>query len=101
MQLNPTRLCISGGLDAMSNNFKPTEASLASQRGKLLEHLKQYGEVTTVTCRDAYGVMSPAARIMELRRAGYEIVTKRCVAYDTSGRRHPCASYVLVGGAPC
>ena len=84
----------------MSNDeFKPSEASRASQRVKLLEHLKQYGEVTTVTCREEYGVMSPASRFMELRRAGYEIVTKRCVAYDASGRRHPCASYILVGGA--
>ena len=82
----------------MSNNdFKPNEASLTSQRAMLLAHLKLHGEITTVTCRDEYGVMSPAARFMELRRAGYEIETKRCVAYDASGRRHPCASYVLTG----
>lgn len=80
-------------------DFKPSGTSLASQRSMLLAHLEQHGEITTVTCRDEYGVMSPASRFMELRRAGYEIETKRCVAYDASGRRHPCASYVLTRGA--
>lgn len=85
----------------MSDEFKPNDTALASQRASLLAHLQEHGEITTLTCREDYGVMSPAARIMELRRAGYAICTKRCVAYDADGRRHPCACYVLVaiGGA--
>ena len=80
-------------------DFKPNDTALASQRTMLLAHLKEHGSISTVTCRDQYGVMSPAARLMELRRAGHPIRTVRCVDYDEAGRRHPCARYELVGGA--
>ena len=81
-------------------DFKPCETALASQRAALLVHLQTHGTISTVTCRDQYGVMSPAARIMELRRAGHLIRTTRCVDFDEAGRRHPCARYeLLVGGA--
>ncbi len=83
----------------MSDRFKPSENALVNQRAMLLAHLREHGEISTVTCREEYGVMSPAARIMELRRTGHAIVTKRCVAYDFAGVPHRSAVYILGGGA--
>ena len=79
-------------------DFEPGEATLANQRARLLGHLQAHGEITTLACREDYRVMSPAARIMELRRAGHTIVTESCVAYDFVGVPHRSGTYILVGG---
>ena len=82
-------------------DFKPNEASLASQRVKLLAHLQQYGSITTVSARDELGISHPAGRVHELRwLGGFDIQTVGAVAYDIQDRAHRCACYILKG-APC
>ena len=69
--------------------------SAATQRIKLLRHLRERGHISTLEAR-ALAVMSPAARIFELRGEGHPIVTLR----DS----HRIARYVLLpaaaGGRP-
>ena len=64
--------------------------SAATQRLKLLTHLRDHGHISTLEAR-ALAVMSPAARIFELRGEGHPIVTYR----DS----HRIARYVLLPAA--
>lgn len=79
--------------------FEPNENAKARQRATLLAELRQ-GPVTTLHAREALGIMSPAARVLELRRSGLDILTVRAQIVDSSGASHAMARYVLrEGGA--
>lgn len=80
-------------------DFTPTETTKATQRRALLEHLKQHGKLSTIESREKLGITHPAARVMELRRAGIHIDTQRVLEADASGRLHGVALYTLKGGA--
>ncbi len=80
-------------------DFTPSDEAIAGQCSRLLAFLRQYGEVSTITARDELNILAPAGRIFDLRRAGHSIKTRRGVAYDSRGRKHPNALYVLMGGA--
>jgi len=71
----------------------------ARQRATLLQHLTQYGQISTLEARERYGIMSPACRVLELRRAGHRIDTVRFRAPDANGQMHNQARYVLLRGA--
>lgn len=60
----------------------------ATQRATILEHLQQHGSISTLEARMMYFIMSPASRIMELRRQGWCIITER-------DPRCKCARYHL------
>ena len=49
----------------------------AVQRKRILAWLRRYGSMTTLQARNELHVMHPGGRVMELRRAGLEIVTVR------------------------
>ena len=72
--------------------------SAANQRDFILSYLKKNGSGTTQDFRDA-GIMSPAPRIMELRRLGYKIRKELEVVTDHVGVTHGhVARYFLQGG---
>ena len=71
-------------MNGTSSFFEPTADDKASQRAVVLSALRQ-GPKSTIDLR-ALQVMSPAARVMDLRRQGRHIVTLR------NGR---CAVYAL------
>lgn len=71
--------------------------SSAAQRLRLLEALNMGGEIATSECREYLNVMSPAARVFELRRMGYDIVTERRRITDSGGFAHLQAVYVFKG----
>ncbi|WP_430417984.1 helix-turn-helix domain-containing protein [Methylibium petroleiphilum] len=75
----------------------PTESERARQRQLVLAALR-VGPLSSVEGRERLGVLSPAARVMELRRAGHHIVTIRGNRLDEHGRRHLCGVYVLTEG---
>jgi Helix-turn-helix domain len=50
---------------------------------------------STVTIRDQLGILSPAARVLDLRKAGHSIKTLTTTAHDADGRPHRAALYVL------
>jgi hypothetical protein len=69
----------------------------ANQRAVILTHLKRRGSISTAEARRLYSVMSPASRILELRRQGLGIITRRdpvqkCARYhmavDPAGGDH-------------
>ena len=69
--------------------------STESQRSLLLDHLKK-GPLTTIQARDELGVMSPAPRVMELRRQGHNIITLWTETVDRTGTKHREGQYVLL-----
>jgi len=74
-------------------NIPNTTAS--SQRTAILKHLQLHGSLTTLYAREQLGIMSPAARILELRKKDFPIVTHRTTTEDRAGTRHREAKYVL------
>jgi hypothetical protein len=62
---------------------------------KLILSALRCGPVTTIYCREALGVQSPAPRVLELRKAGWQIATNRRRVFDEHGRQHTVAEYVL------
>ena len=92
------------GLAAQTTNPQTTtkhktkfnDKSTNNQRAKLLDYLIEYGSITTAEARDNLDVMSPAPRIMELRRFGYLINTVSDSWISEHGINHKgIARYVL------
>ena len=79
-------------------NLNPSHEAKAHQRNLILDALRR-GPLTTISAREDLGIMSPAARVMEARRAGHCIETVRRVVWDIEGRPHRSAEYVLRGAA--
>ena len=79
----------------MATNKIKNNTSTESQRFLLLAHLKK-GPLTTIQARDELGVMSPAPRVMELRRQGHNIITLRTETVDRTGTKHREGQYVLL-----
>ena len=71
--------------------------SAAAQRARLLEALRTTS-LTTLEARRLLDVLHPAARIMELRRQGYDIQTVRVPDLTAEGRAHNVARYILREG---
>ena len=79
----------------MLTNTVKKSTSTESQRSLLLDHLKK-GPLTTIQARDELGVMSPAPRVMELRRQGHNIITLWTETVDRTGTKHREGQYVLL-----
>ncbi|MDO9282744.1 MAG: helix-turn-helix domain-containing protein [Methylotenera sp.] len=80
---------------------KFTDNSTNNQRLKLLDYLQEHGSITTAQARDDLDVMSPAPRIMELRRFGYLINTISDSWISDHGINHKgIARYVLMQTSP-
>lgn len=67
-----------------------------TQRLQILEHLRHHS-LTTQQARQDLCIMSPAPRVLELRRQNYNIVTEWTVYEDSQGK-HSIAKYVLLAG---
>jgi hypothetical protein len=81
-------------------DFTPNSTTKANQRQALLKYMQANGgQVSTIEARENLGISHPAARIMEVRRQGFKIQTRRVLEADASGRLHGVALYVLKGGA--
>jgi len=75
------------------------ESQRTKQRAVILQALCQ-GELTSVAARERLGVLHPAGRVCELRRAGYKIEMIKRKTFDADGRPHYAGVYVLKSGAP-
>ena len=69
-----------------------------NQRLRLLDYLKTHGTITTLQARSELDILSPAARIFELRHNfGYLINKIEIADYTEAKRKHTgIAKYVLV-----
>lgn len=65
------------------------------QRKRLLERLR-LGTVSTLEARRELDIMHPAARVMELRNAGYQIERLTVNEASDCGRLHKVARYLLI-----
>jgi hypothetical protein len=72
--------------------------STEAQRARILQYLQTGKRLTTLYARHYLNTMHPAARVMELRKAGHNIVTHRRKDTDSAGRVHQVAEYVLMPG---
>lgn len=69
-----------------------------AQCARLLDWLRECGPIATSEAREHLACMSPAARIMELRKQGYPIVTTWRHIADSEGVIHRQGVYVLMAG---
>lgn len=67
-----------------------------SQRKRLLVFLEKHRSCTTEFARNALRIYAPAARICELRKLGYRIVTRMECHYAADGITHNMARYTLM-----
>lgn len=76
---------------------KPTHGdnSAAAQRRKALDLLRS-GPKSTLQLRRDGDILAPAARILELRRRGVEIITHWVHQATDCGKLHRVALYVLL-----
>lgn len=72
-----------------------TDNSTNNQQAKLLGYLKEHGSITTAQARELLDVMSPAARIMELKETGYLIVMSWDNWTSEHNIKHRLARYIL------
>lgn len=75
-----------------------TGNSLAAQRNRILDFLR-IRPLDTLTARKELDVMHPAARVMELRKRGFGIITIEIDRPSDCGKIHRVACYVLVAEA--
>lgn len=76
--------------------------SAAAQRRKALELLRG-GPKSTLQLRRDGDILAPAARILELKRRGFDILTQWVHQATECGKVHRVAQYVLMretGGQP-
>ena len=82
---------------SLQNNQRH-DNSARSQRARTHKALEEKGNkgLSTIQLRENYDVMSPAPRVLELRRKGIKIVTVWTVTENAQGHKHRCARYVLL-----
>ncbi len=76
-----------------------TSNSSSDQRARVLSALRK-GPHSTLDLRRQADVLCPASRVMELRRAGADIVTTWDYRATESGRFHRVGVYVLMKDLP-
>lgn len=82
----------------MKKENRTSTRSTANQRSFILTYLIKNGSGTTIDFRSA-GIMSPAPRIMELKKSGHNIISNLETVTDEVGVRHlNVARYILKGG---
>ncbi|VVD29960.1 helix-turn-helix domain-containing protein [Paraburkholderia dioscoreae] len=70
-----------------------------AQRRRILDFLRQHGSLSTIDARHLIDCLHPAARVMELRNAGYSIATVWSHEVTPEGGRHRVARYHLMSEA--
>lgn len=80
------------------SNF--TDNSIHNQQDKLLRFLFLYGSISTSEARNTLDIISPSARVSELKRQGYLIVTVWDYWTSNYGIKHRIGRYVLTQQQP-
>lgn len=75
--------------------FNPKSTATEAQRQRIIDALHHRPQTSYDLRR--MGCYQAPARIIELRRMGYEIMTERITLTDRDGYQHPnCALYTLI-----
>lgn len=75
-----------------------TKATKATQRLRIMQHLKSGKTLTQLEALREYGIMRLPARIEELRKRGEPIATEMITVENKYGERVRVAEYRLQGG---
>ena len=70
--------------------------SSPAQRSRLINWLRKRGHIDTVEARRELDILSPASRIMELRKGDFKIETVWIDRETDAGKKHRIGRYVLV-----
>lgn len=62
---------------------------------KVLNHLKQYGSITSLEAFNMYEATRLSAIIFRLRNRGYDIETIKMPFIDRYGNHNVCGKYVM------
>lgn len=65
-----------------------TDPTKKNQKDQILEHIEKYGSITPLEAQRLYGCMRLGARILDLRKDGYEIVREIVEVETRSGKAH-------------
>lgn len=87
--------------NSQTNESQPTvktNTTASNQRKAIIEYLRKEGHLTTIYAREVLGIMHPAARVLELRKDDFPIVTHWTTSQDMAGTKHREAKYVLMAG---
>lgn len=66
-----------------------------NQRERVLEWLQRYGSINDNEARDELGIRRAGARVFELRRLGFNIVTKTEIGKNRFGEKVRYGVYYL------
>lgn len=72
-------------------------AKIISQSERVLQHMQRYGSITTIKAWNLYGITRLAARIKNLRDAGWDIESDELRGIDRYGRPTRFTRYTLRG----
>ena len=67
-----------------------------TQSEKVLRHLRDYGSITPLTAMSEYGIMRLGARIYDLKRRGYPIISSAEQGQNRYGEPTHWARYTLI-----
>lgn len=70
------------------------------QKEIVLNHLKEFGSITSWTAIQEYGITRLSDVILRLRREGYDIITKTQSGKDRRGKSSSYAKYVFLEQIP-
>lgn len=88
-------------------NFQPFDRIIANwpdntaehQRARLLDAMRLFAGVTTLEATRFLDIIDPRARVVELRKEGYRIVTSWVSQPSECGRPHNVGLYTLAANA--
>ena len=81
--------------ESTAAGIKLSDNSAAAQRARVLDAMRS-GPKSTIQLRRDWDVLSPAARVLELKRRGFEILTQWVHEATDCGKLHRVALYVLL-----
>ena len=81
--------------ESTAASIKLSDNSAAAQRARVLDAMRS-GPKSTIQLRRDWDVLAPAARVLELKRRGFEILTQWIHEATDCGKLHRVALYVLL-----
>lgn len=81
--------------ESQPKSIRSSGNNAAAQRARVLEAMRS-GPKSTIQLRRDWDVLAPAARVLELKRHGFETLTQWVHEATDCGKLHRVALYVLM-----
>jgi len=79
-------------------NIDDNQLKIPNQCNRLKAYLSAMGSCTTIEARQLLDIWEPASRVVELKRQGIDIVTRRVLMETPHGGTRRVAQYILKTG---